>query len=251
MFNNKPYATVNREERNYCFLFAHALLMSNVIRSRFSALIEKKSGLVLEPNALEVYLEAAALRDYWFDLGDSVIYSAETHERRRTVLVAVLKKFGLDANILDQHDLFWTSPAKQKLWNPNHWNIEALKAAGLDKLKQVKWAFNAKPDLLLMTPESILVIEAKIESGEGCKADVEYRQFEIQKLITELWQLLIPQFQNRKLELTLLEVTPTRDTSISWADVIDLISGSEVDEFTRNALDSLKRYYPKTHVADL
>lgn len=251
MFNNKPYATVNREERNFCFMFAHALLMSNKIRSRFSALIEKKLGLALDPDALDVYVEAAALRDYWYDLGDSVIYSEETHERRRHVLEAVLRKFGFDATLLNQYDLFWTSPARKKLWNPNHWNIDALKAAGLDQLKQVKWAFNAKPDLLLMTPESILVIEAKIESGEGCKADVEYRQFEIQKLITELWQLLIPQFQNRKLELTLLEVTPTRYTSISWADVIDLISGSDVDEFTRNAFDSLKRYYPQAHVADI
>jgi hypothetical protein len=44
--------------------------------------------------------------------------------------------------------------------------LQALKNGGLDELIKVKWAFNAKPDILLISPESMLVIEAKVESRQ-------------------------------------------------------------------------------------
>ena len=135
----------------------------------------------------------------------------------------------------------------KKLWNPNHWNEKALAEAGLDKLIKVKWAFNAKPDILLASPESMLVIEAKVESPEGCKADVEYKQFQTQKLISELWQLLIPKFQNRKLVNAILNVSSSIEDIpvIQWSEIIEMISGSDVDEFTRKAIVKLKCYYQK------
>ena len=119
--------------------------------------------------------------------------------------------------------------------------------AGLDKLIKVKWAFNAKPDILLASPESMLVIEAKVESPEGCKADVEYKQFQTQKLISELWQLLIPKFQNRKLVNAILNVSSSIEDIpvIQWSEIIEMISGSDVDEFTRKAIVKLKCYYQK------
>jgi hypothetical protein len=242
MFSEKSYSEVNREERFFCFLFAHALLMSRQVRQGFAELAQRKCNAGLDSDKLEVYVEAAVLRDYWRDLGDPVAYSPDTHNRRRAVLDMIFEKYNISADVLDKHDLFWTSSEKKKLWNPNHWSIEALKKAGLDELIKVKWAFNAKPDILLISPESMLVIEAKVESAEGCKADVEYKQYEIQKLVTELWQLLIPQFKDRKLELVLLEVSQSRENSITWPEILDLITTSDVDAFTRNALEQLKRY---------
>jgi hypothetical protein len=242
MFSEKSYSDVNREERFFCFLFAHALLMSRQVRQGFAELAQRKCNVGLDSDKLEVYVEAAALRDYWRDLGDPVAYSPDTHKSRRAVLELIFEKYSISADVLDKHDLFWTSSEKKKLWNPNHWSIEALKKAGLEELIKVKWAFNAKPDILLISPESMLVIEAKVESPEGCKADVEYKQYEIQTLVTELWQLLIPQFKDRKLELVLLEVSQSRENSITWSEILDLVTTSDVDAFTRNALEQLKRY---------
>ena len=245
MFSEKSYSKVNREERFFCFLLGHALLMSGQVRQGFAELASKKCNLILDPDKLEVYVEAAALRDYWRDLGNPVEYSKETHNSRRAVLELILEKYSISADVLDKHDLFWTST--RKLWNPNHWSEKALEEAGLKELIKVKWAFNAKPDLLLMSPASMLVIEAKVESPEGCKADVEYKQFQTQKLISELWQLLIPRFRNRKLVNAVLNVSSSLEDIpvIQWSYIITLISGSDVDEFTINAMVQLNRYYSK------
>ncbi len=245
MFSKKSYSKVNREERFFCFLLCHALLMSGQVRQGFAKLASKKCNVNLDPDKLEVYVEASALRDYWRDLGNPVAYSPETHKLRKAVLELILEKYSISADVLDKHDLFWTST--RKLWNPNHWSEKALDEAGLNELIKVKWAFNAKPDILLMSPESMLVIEAKVESAEGCKADVEYKQFQTQKLISELWQLLIPGFQNRKLVNAVLNVSSSLEDIpvIQWSEIIDLISSSDVDEFTRKAMAELNRYYRK------
>ena len=77
-----------------------------------------------------------------------------------------------------------------------------------------------------MSPESMLVIEAKVESPEGCKADVEYKQFQTQKLISELWQLLIPGFRNHKLVNAVLNVLSSLEDIpvIQLCEIIDLIT---------------------------
>ena len=83
MFNNKPYLEVNREERFYCALFGHSLLSSQVVRERFASLVQSKFQLSLKPATFEVFLEVAALRDYWNDLGNPIVYDEETHRKRR------------------------------------------------------------------------------------------------------------------------------------------------------------------------
>ena len=245
MFSEKSYSEVNREERFFCFLLSHALLMSGQVRQVFAKLASKKCNVSLDPDKLEVYVEASVLRDYWRDLGDPVAYSPETHNNRRAVLELIFEKHSISADVLDKHDLFWTST--RKLWNPNHWSEKALEEAGLKELIKVKWAFNAKPDILLVSPESMLVIEAKVESAEGCKADTSYKQLEIQELVIDLWKRLIPSFQDREIKLALLNVSSSHEKVpvLQWSDIIPLISGSDVDEFTRNAFVQLKRYYQR------
>ena len=244
MFNVKPYFEVNREERFFCFLFAHALLSSRSVRVGFAELAKEKCDMeqALDPDELEVYVEVAALRDYWHDLGNPSEYSDLTRDRRRTVLEQILKIREVEPEMLDKHDLFWTSPNKKKLWCPSHWGIEELKNAGLEKLKEVRWAFNAKPDILLVSPKTMLLIEAKLESGEGRKDETGYKQYEIQELIVDLWKQLIPEFQHRKLAQARLEVKGTGNNTITWADILAIIADSDIDAFTRNALDQLKKY---------
>ncbi len=245
MFNDKNYSEVNREERFFCFLLGHALLMSQQVRFGFAELSRKKCNVTLDPENLEVYVEAAALRDYWRDLGDPVKYTDEIHNSRLSVLKLIFEKYDVPLDVLEKYEVFKTST--HKLWNPNHWNEKALEEAGLGRLIEVKWAFNAKPDILLISPESMLVIEAKVESPEGCKADAEYKQFQTQQLIGELWQLLIPQFKNKKLVNVILNVSSTHESIpvIKWSEIMTLVDNSEVDVFTRSAMMQLNRYYSK------
>ena len=145
MFNNKLYIEVNREERNYCALYAHSLLSSNKVRERFSELMKNRYSLDLDPQNFEIYLEVAALRDYWNDLGDPKKYSEETHSKRLLVLKEILIDQGINEPIINKYDFFWTKGKPKKLWSPGHWSNEGIQGSGLMTLQKIKWAFNAKP----------------------------------------------------------------------------------------------------------
>lgn len=242
MFNDKPYTDVNREERFFCALFAHALLSSEAIRKDFSTLVASRLDVQINPSSLQVFLEAAALRDYWDDLGDSVAYSDETHAKRKAVLTTILKNLGLPESSLDEHDFFWTSGRYSKLWNPGRWNTYAIKQSGLPNLLEVKWAFNAKPDILIISDSSILMIEAKLESGEGRNNESGYRQFDIQKLIGDLLKLLVPQFQKSVFHNAVLALNPPQ-SDISWKELLSIVCHDELDSFTKACFSQLQRFY--------
>ena len=53
-------------------MLGHALLMSKQVRLGFAELAQRKCNVSLDPENLEVFVEAAALRDYWRELGDPV-----------------------------------------------------------------------------------------------------------------------------------------------------------------------------------
>lgn len=240
MFNDKRYFEVNREERFFCFLFIHALLVSEKTRTAFFRLVESRNSVSLNPANFEIYAEVAALRDYWHNLGDPAIYSPETHQKRRKILDAILNVFDLPASTIDDNDLFWTST--RKLWSPSEWSVEKLKASGLEKLINVRWAFNAKPDIMIVSGSTVLIIEAKVESGEGRNDESGYQQYEIQKLISRLLGMLVPQFKDSTFLNTVLELKTV--TGISWHEVITLVEQSEIDEFSKKCLSQLKRFYP-------
>jgi len=174
MFIDKPYFKVNREERFYCFLLCHSLLMSEIVREGFTNLINHKIGKILDVRDLEVYIEAAVLRDFWYDLGNPKKYDDKTHSRRQELLLYLLKKFvNLPKTVIDindnDYDFLWTKKSPKKLWNPGHWNETCIKnnKAGIekeqvDKLCKIKWAFNAKPDIMLVSNNHVVLIEAKL-----------------------------------------------------------------------------------------
>jgi len=245
MFNDRPYHEVNREERFFCFLLGHALLASASVRAAVVGLLRAKLGLDLkDDDPLQVFVEVAALRDYWRDLGDPLLYDADTHSKRRSVLATSLREVGLPESLLDQHGFFWTSPERQKLWSPGRWSEDAIKAAGLDPLLRLKWAFNAKPDLMLVTGEHVILIEAKVESGEGKSGG--YAQLDIQKLIAQLMHRLVPAFSRSRFINATLEVGASAD--IRWADVCRMIEGSDVDAFTKDCCRQLARFGYKEKV---
>jgi len=242
MFNDKSYIEVNREERFLCALFAHALLSSEAIRKNFVALVHSKFDVVLNPASLQVFLEAAALRDYWNDLGDPIAYTDKTHAKRKGVLLSILKEVGIPESAIDDCDFFRTSD--EKLWSPGRWNTGAIKNSGLNELIKVKWAFNAKPDILIVSGSSVLMIEGKLESGEGHNEESGYQQLKTQELITCLLKLLVPQFKNSTFYNTLLALHPK--SGISWKEVLTIVGSDELDAFSQKCFAQLQRFYLRT-----
>ncbi len=231
-FRAHRYLDVNREERFFCFLLAHALLAHRQARQAFAAQVAAVvPGCELDPSALEIYVEAAVLRDFWNDLGDPAVYDADCASRRRVVLDALFEHVGAQCAV-DDHDLFWTTPERAKLWSPGRWSEKAIRAAGLQVLLQLKWAFNAKPDFLLHSPGQVLLIEAKLESGVGRGGG--YDQIAIQRLIGELMSSQVPAFAGARVQLTTLGVVGPE--GLSWERVVQAVDVPGLDTFTRAGL---------------
>ncbi len=242
MFKNKPYYEVNREERFYCFLLGHALLSSRKTCELFFKLISEKCNHKLNPEDFEFYLEIAALRDYWNDLGDSKKYLDETHQKRLSILVEIIKNQIPDSPvspeaIIEGNDFFWTKGNPRKLWNPGHWNLKEIDSSDYKNLREVKWAFNAKPDILVISGSNCLFIEAKIESGIGQYGEGN-NQLDTQETIAHLMKLLIPTFNDKEFKNTLL--TKSGNDGIFWKEVLETLVENEIDEFSWKCFKKVK-----------
>lgn len=244
MFNNKPYLEVNREERFFCFVLGHAVLSSELFRKRFFELIEsKKNDLNLTPSSFEVFVEIAILRDYWNDLGDPEEYSKSTHEARETVIKNILsyKENQETESLLYDLDLFWTTKEKKKLRYPGRWNIKELKKVDLDSLIKVKWAFNCKPDIMICSNNTFVLIEAKLESDEGKITESGYKQYDIQSELSSLVKNIVPYYADYTFENIVLANDDKSTEAVSWSEIYNIAREMD-DGFARECLLQLGRF---------
>lgn len=251
MFNEKQFYTINREERHFGFLFGSTLIhnheFAKEVFDRYNSLL----GSNLLPENFEIYFEVAALRDYWFDLGDSSKYKTETHDKRRKVLNSILKIKGYDAGLIDREKVFWTNGNIEtgKLWCPSEWNITDLRRIEKTKndLVSVRWSFNAKPDVLIVSNDSAVFIEIKVESGGG-KSDYGYNQLEIQKEISMWMKHLIPEFREKSFFNAALTLKNELEIKgLTWDYIIHTLERTSEKKpgsiYVQRCLSVLKRYY--------
>ena len=252
MFSKKTFLEVNREERFFCAVLFHVILASSQYRERFFGALRTKQMINLDPNDFQIFVEAAILRDYWSDLGDPREYERDTHDKRRTVVEELLRLAELDVSEIDQRKELFFTPAK-KLVSPGHWNEDCIGSTNWteptkDLMKDFKHAFNSKPDLLILSGQNAVMIEAKLESGFGDN------QRPNQKLICRLVRELIPAFKGvviRDIELTAEDASRRRFsgfgtvlTGLSWREVVYMLEGVPVDDFSKRCLGQvLLRYY--------
>lgn len=251
MFNRNPYYTVNREERHFGFLFGSAVIhnieFAQKIFNRYNSLLDSN----LDIKSYEIFFEVAALRDYWRDLGNSNEYSDETHNKRRNVLNMILRHKGYDPNIIDHNGVFWTNGniGTGKLWCPSEWNIKEIQKneKSVNDLVSIRWCFNAKPDILIVSNNSAVFIEVKIESGSG-RSNSGYDQLDIQEDISVLMKLLIPDFQNHNFYNSSLTLNDElRKKGLKWVEVIEDLSSALGNNagsiYVHKCLSELLRYY--------
>lgn len=251
MFNDNPYNKVNREERHFGFLFGSALIHNTEFASK---IFEKYNSILscdVTKSSFDIYFEVAALRDYWCDLGRSDEYSITTHNKRRNILNLILQNKGYDPNIIDQSKVFWTNGniGKGKLWCPSEWNIKEIMniEKTVNDLISIRWCFNAKPDILIVSNSSALFIEVKVESGGG-KLNSGYDQLTTQEEISKWMKLLIPTFHDINFYNTSLTLNnELRIKGLRWIEIIDVLKSSldsnPGSHYVYQCLSELKRYY--------
>lgn len=191
------------------------------------------------------------MRDYWRALGPYLKPSGETHDRRRQVLELILARYGVDPGAIDQHAFFWTGAAAGdgKLWSPGHWALEGIASAGwppdaASELVTTKQAWNSKPDLLLISGGSGVLIEAKLESG------FSVGQLRNSRRVAELMHLLAAdRFRPRPrlMTLTLVGMASSQylDGAVRWREVLSGPVLDNADAFSAKALSRLRAAYPQ------
>jgi hypothetical protein len=164
---DEPYYTFNREERNLAAILYHLLLTGEENLEKFLELVGQ--GPEWKLSDCEVYYEYAWLRDTWHMMDK---------EKRREWVEAHLPK-GIKppsaVNDLRSWNEFFgltKKPSSVFVQSPANWVLSRVsrRVQGDDfrDLALLKWAFNIKPDLVIITGDKRAVcIEAKVESGAG------------------------------------------------------------------------------------
>lgn len=239
------FLTINREERFFCSLLTHGLLSSPTMRQRFYRRVLEETGIELGsgPGETEVYSEVAWLRDHWRNLGDPRKWTAQLQQDRIDFVARCLAPLSRDVSDVEGERFLWTSGKAPKVVSPGRWPLAAL---GDDKqLKLLKWAFNSKPDFLLVSGASAVIIEAKVESGPG-KGSSGFAQDEVQQVLQALIPAVAPYLEPRKTGRLWLapEPVPSTARTVQWADVAEIVATvprAELDDFSRQGLERFAR----------
>ena len=104
----------------------------------------------------------------------------------------------------------------------------------------MKHAVNSVPDLMVASPGSVLLVEAKVESAEGKKPESGYAQYENLQTVANLLHLLLPGAP----EVTIRTLTLGGDEGqLAWSEMVGVVA-DDVDPFTKDALvKRLSDYY--------
>lgn len=166
----KPYMSINREERNLAALLYAALLVND----NMSKLLELVGyDLPVKQEQTVAYYEYAFLRDLWNRGGlDNAGKRKLITELLATEDVQALNEvstgewnehFGCGGAALSQKSI--QSPGS---WALTRYDMNIPDNEEFLQTTRFKWCWNTKPDIVVQTTlDHALVIEAKLESGEG------------------------------------------------------------------------------------
>lgn len=229
MFPDAEYYQINREERHFGFLFMSALALNLDARRNIVAYINSTISGNIDPTQIDVYAEVCLFRDHWRALGDPAKYSSETHSHRLQIFLRMLEVMELDTTMLESEPVFWTGqPGESKLFYPGKWHKDKInnaeKTYGLKakELWRLRWACNAKPDVMIEDPENVVFVEIKVESDFG-KSDNGYSQLQTQRDILRIGKSLIPSMANKRTELTTLTLD---GKGLVWPEIIRILEAT-------------------------
>lgn len=164
---DRGFHLLSREERNVVAILYHLLMDRSNLGRFLNAL---GSRLPVVDDEIAVFFEYTYLRDLW---AQKVAGHDDLARRMILELLAPPNADELANADPSEFNRFFGAPAKARVQSPGRWSIKryAPNIADNDFFLRVcrfKWAFNAKPDLVIHTTRNAaLCIEAKVESGEG------------------------------------------------------------------------------------
>jgi len=184
MLSERPFYEFVREERLFCAALAHLLMQRGPNLATFLELVNARfpADSRLATDRLEeaqIYLEFTLLRDHWNCLG-------RDNDAKRNLILKLLSRVdrlrryqgeSFPHAISEFNEFFMGDPGRRiqdDIVYPGRWRVATIfQRFGTDPNEfrdfcQFKWAFNIKPDMVVLLPGSKpLSIEAKLESKEG------------------------------------------------------------------------------------
>jgi hypothetical protein len=244
------FLDTNREERFFCAVLLHVVLTPSPSQVRVLEAIGDVAQVRLHAEDVQCYVEVAALRDAWYALGDHKHWSHDLYLARRNLLLELVRApsaCGYTGSaddfeqLLQNNSFFWTGGPGTKLVSPGRWPPAAITGVttetlgGSDNLHALKWAFNSKPDLMLLSGQGGVLVEAKAASGFGGNKQTGFDQQRVQQLIAELFPIVTNGLVDRPLRRLTL-TNKQADASVTWQQVADLCDPADVGRFAHAAL---------------
>lgn len=251
------FLAINREERFFCSLLFHALLKSAALRQLVFGKLGELTTVQLNPRegATEVYSEVAWLRDHWRNLGNPKKYTQKIEAQRWQAIEQLLTAIKVETKSIHDQPFIRTLGKQPKIVSPGRWPLKALASQPQGQLlMELKWAFNAIPDFLLICDGRALLLEAKVESkpgkksfnvatsgeGESVATNVfTYDQETTQHTLCRLLPVMTPYLSSVGFAWLARDDFKTDSARLEWSDVahaVRQLDSGDLDEFTRNGL---------------
>lgn len=171
-----PYAPICREERNFAAMLYHLLLD----RERLAVFLEPFGGPTSSIDDVRIYFEYAHLRDLWAEVAAKAEREGtDLNSNYRNIILRLLESSHPDLLQADceAFNRFFigdnTKSSARQIQSPSRWQKsqfdtwceEPFGRTFAERACKLKWAFNAKPDLVLhLGGNRAICIEAKLES---------------------------------------------------------------------------------------
>jgi hypothetical protein len=234
------YYRTSREKRNHAAILYHLLLSDTKNLQRFLELVGHKPTKGLEE--LEVYYEYAWLRDHWYGM-------KRDNEAKKKYLLGLLPE-SLRSTLEPMDPLEWNRffaaqpvPSPKRFQSPARWSPgtmpNGIDRATFARISRLKWCFNVKPDLVIITGERQAVcIETKFDSLQTSYQEPNPAYPELEP-VTELqchrymfehlmddgpWEVSYVLLSKKKTE-------SEEFTGITWQEVFDRMDASNSHPF--------------------
>jgi len=244
------YSAINREERNLAAILYHVLLLEDNL-SQFLALIQCPFE-VLE-SEMGIFLEYAYVRDLWSQIKDNDTKRGLILELLKPVNVQELRE--MDVSGFNRYFGAVPKPSSKHIQSPGLWSLPRYDRTIEDddeflRICMFKWAFNAKPDIVIHTSrDEAVCIEVKLESSEGQypQSGGEKRIFRRRGLEyvrqTSLQTYLMEDLLGIETQFVFLVRKPgqTSDSHqrLLWEDVFRSLDLSDIPRFMRETIGAV------------
>lgn len=246
------YEEINREERNLAAIL-YALLQNRDNLARFLGLVRHPvtDCAVLDEHA--VFFEFAMVRDLW-----STQVSGDNDLARAVVLENLAPApVYLENCSIEEFNTFWgaSNPSRTTIQMPARWSVPSMSntIADNDLLLRAcifKWAFNAKPDMVIRTSRNAAVcIEMKLESGVGVypSSSRDKDVFEDRGLATvkqtEVQRYLMEDLLGFETTFVLLSASPSRSSGVhkglTWSELMRTLDLTATPAFVRRTISAV------------